>query len=194
MEIKFSRNPNLLGMKFTRLLVIGQNFNVQQHRKWTLLCECGKLSFASTNHLTSGTTKSCGCLRNEKMREWQLRCCRKPENGEYFCGKCKKTLPVSEFPKSNQTKCGLGGHCKACSKIYAWQLKHNISESEAFELAKQQNKCEVCLIQEVCHLDHDHETGAIRGFLCGNCNRALGLLFDNPETIQKLKEYIERFK
>lgn len=40
-------------------------------------------------------------------------------------------------------------------------------------------------------VDHDHKTGAIRGFLCGHCNRALGLMADDPMLLRKLAEYIE---
>ena len=39
-------------------------------------------------------------------------------------------------------------------------------------------------------IDHDHETGRIRGLLCSNCNMALGLLKDDVEIMQKAIEYI----
>jgi hypothetical protein len=39
-------------------------------------------------------------------------------------------------------------------------------------------------------IDHDHETGKIRGLLCPNCNRGLGLLKDNASLLQKAAEYI----
>ena len=42
------------------------------------------------------------------------------------------------------------------------------------------------------NVDHDHKTGTIRGLLCGNCNRALGLVKDNVETLVKLKKYLEK--
>ena len=33
-------------------------------------------------------------------------------------------------------------------------------------------------------VDHCHTTGKIRGLLCTNCNRALGLFKDSPELLQ----------
>ena len=36
------------------------------------------------------------------------------------------------------------------------------------------------------HVDHCHETGIVRGLLCANCNRALGLLGDSPAKVQGL--------
>jgi hypothetical protein len=43
-------------------------------------------------------------------------------------------------------------------------------------------------------IDHDHDTGRIRGLLCPNCNRGIGLLKDNPEFLIKAASYIEEAK
>jgi len=40
-------------------------------------------------------------------------------------------------------------------------------------------------------VDHNHLTGEVRGLLCHNCNRALGLFGDNPDIIRKAVEYLE---
>ena len=42
-------------------------------------------------------------------------------------------------------------------------------------------------------VDHDHDTGAIRGILCMPCNAALGLLKDDKEVVRKLLSYIEEY-
>lgn len=39
-------------------------------------------------------------------------------------------------------------------------------------------------------VDHDHKTGKIRGLLCQACNRALGLLKDNLDIIERAKDYL----
>ena len=41
-------------------------------------------------------------------------------------------------------------------------------------------------------LDHCHMTGLFRGWLCGPCNRALGLLKNSSDVILSLAEYIEK--
>ena len=40
-------------------------------------------------------------------------------------------------------------------------------------------------------VDHCHETGKVRGLLCHNCNRALGLLKDNTETLERAIAYLK---
>jgi hypothetical protein len=45
--------------------------------------------------------------------------------------------------------------------------------------------------QSLC-LDHCHETGAFRGWLCHSCNLGLGLLGDNEKALQRALTYIRR--
>lgn len=39
--------------------------------------------------------------------------------------------------------------------------------------------------------DHNHRTGQFRGWLCHQCNVALGLLQDSPELLRKAANYVE---
>jgi hypothetical protein len=39
-------------------------------------------------------------------------------------------------------------------------------------------------------IDHDHKTGVVRGLLCNTCNRALGLLKDDPTLLQNAINYL----
>ena len=63
---------------------------------------------------------------------------------------------------------------------------YGISQA-AFErmLAVQQCRCAICGrdLAPPC-VDHDHLTGAIRGLLCGSCNRGLGHFQDDPEPVR----------
>lgn len=41
------------------------------------------------------------------------------------------------------------------------------------------------------HVDHDAETGKVRGLLCGCCNRAIGLLDHDSERLRAAARYME---
>jgi hypothetical protein len=53
--------------------------------------------------------------------------------------------------------------------------------------------CEICGKPPAglaLNLDHDHLTKSFRGWLCGNCNRALGLFNDDPQLLRKAVRYL----
>jgi len=53
------------GDRFVRLVVIRMEATTRGRRRWRCLCDCGKTKVASTRDLTTGRTKSCGCLKRE---------------------------------------------------------------------------------------------------------------------------------
>ena len=83
---------------------------------------------------------------------------------------------------------------------YAKEL--NIPWAEVVERYPADNRCEICgrTPQEAnpggrfvrLSLDHCHETGALRGFLCGPCNSGLGQLGDTSKRLHAALEYLLR--
>lgn len=67
-------------------------------------------------------------------------------------------------------------------------------------LAEQGSVCAICHKDGTTgrggrlHVDHDHETGAVRGLICNHCNNGLGHFLDNPDTMRSGAEYIEKFR
>lgn len=63
-------------------------------------------------------------------------------------------------------------------------------------------RCGICNIQmklpenrqgqslDVVAVDHDHETGNVRGLLCNACNKGLGLFRDSVYNLEKAKEWL----
>ena len=59
----------------------------------------------------------------------------------------------------------------------------------------QDGKCAVCNLPQsnkALAVDHDHNTGKVRGLLCDKCNRGIGLLGDSPEVVLNAFRYLDR--
>lgn len=59
---------------------------------------------------------------------------------------------------------------------------------------KQNGLCAICggvnsKGKKLC-VDHDHETGTIRGLLCSNCNSGIGMLKDSVSLLEKAIKYL----
>ena len=65
----------------------------------------------------------------------------------------------------------FGGRCHICR-----QVGFKIDKHQKLDLA----------------VDHCHSTGKVRGMLCHNCNRGLGLFQDNTEYLTEAVRYLER--
>lgn len=92
--------------------------------------------------------------------------------------------------------------------VRAWHLKdkYGLSVEEfAARVEAQGGACAVCTDQftvlaalfsgrTVWHVDHDHETGAVRGVLCFRCNAGLGSFKDDPERLSRAASYLLEYK
>lgn len=78
------------------------------------------------------------------------------------------------------------------------RFKYDLAAIEAM-LAKQGGVCAICKQAEVTvrqgrvmalSVDHDHDTGRIRGLLCNRCNRAIGLFNDDADLLRTAARYL----
>lgn len=67
---------SLTGKPFGRLMVVGYvGRNKHQTSIWRCDCECGKTINALYHNLTSGRTKSCGCLKASMRKSLNTTSC-----------------------------------------------------------------------------------------------------------------------
>ena len=111
--------------------------------------------------------------------------CGHPQRTAYRGGKCRvcagrgwpKSTPRS--PEANRTR-----------TLAVYGL--TIAEYDAI-LEAQGGGCAICGRspgRKRLPVDHNHETGEIRGLLCLACNRAVGLLGDDPDLARRAAEYL----
>jgi hypothetical protein len=74
--------------------------------------------------------------------------------------------------------------------------KYGISVEEYERMLERQNgRCAVCRQPPTgvsLHVDHDHESGRIRGLLCFTCNNSLGDMKDSEDRLAAAIDYLGR--
>ena len=126
------------------------------------------------------------------------------------CCKCGEAQP-HYVVKSGPRKGKAYSWCKPCANRYNraqfqkhkdnWQQtrkayhrlwKYGITLDEYETLLQSTNgECQVCNQIRPLVLDHDHETGKVRGILCAKCNSALGLFGDSVANLKQAIAYLE---
>jgi hypothetical protein len=67
-RVPVSARIDLTGRRFSRLTVLSfAGVGSRANALWLCRCDCGKEKVANAWHLRKGGTKSCGCLRREKV-------------------------------------------------------------------------------------------------------------------------------
>lgn len=135
------------------------------------------------------------------------------------CNKCGGTKPIERFPWAGGRDIHKfrKKSCYDCQAAYfrerrkadpewaqrrrddsrKWRLK-NIFQIDADQysaiLQEQGGRCAICRREPEDRrlaIDHDHDTKRIRGLLCFRCNRALGLLNDDPAIFFAAATYLK---
>ncbi|RII18757.1 Recombination endonuclease VII [Streptomyces sp. YIM 130001] len=116
--------------------------------------------------------------------------------GHKRCPQCEQTKPHSEWERNKSSSDGWASYCRSCraerNRVAYFQRKYGLKPEELEALlAEQHGVCCICLSAPAEHVDHDHETGRVRGMLCFSCNAALGQFKDRPDAIRRAAAYLE---
>lgn len=139
------------------------------------------------------------------------------ETATKVCSRCGEEKELEEFHRRSSASDGRRSECRSCWRAYYdsrgpelrarrraayrhtgradHRLKRYGLTPEAFAamLEEQGSKCAICrasLVEEVL-VDHDHETGRVRGLLCRPCNSGIGHLGDDPARVRAALTYLE---
>ena len=114
------------------------------------------------------------------------------------CTDCGEKKPESEFgTQDSKRKDPLKTQCKRCLREKRMIRQYGIGFDEYNEMFKEQGgECAICKthqneLDKPLYIDHDHDTGDVRGLLCMKCNTALGLLQDDVISLQRAAEYLD---
>lgn len=97
------------------------------------------------------------------------------------CATCKRSLSIECFTRDASRTDGLQVRCRSCNdekcRVYRYRTEYGITIEEYEQLFIEQNGlCAICKTEPLKYklaVDHDHDTGAVRGLLCSRCNRAI---------------------
>lgn len=151
-----------------------------------------------------------------RVRRYQT----KVDDTHKVCLNCLRTRHVDEYGRNACGVLGRQAVCRECIAVRAkesWDAqtpeerkrrmlrdKFGITLEEYNAMRDAQGGvCAICHHPETVvdrrsgkvrdlAVDHNHETGEIRGLLCGRCNSALGHIGDDPELLLEAAMYLER--
>lgn len=180
----------LIGRTFGEYVVLEKapSDSYNNHR-WLCRCSCGKQKVIHGSSLLAGKVQRCRECSN-KFGHPRKRVKVVEVDGVKMktCTGCGKLLPVTSFKMRKNARLPGGfqylSRCLDCARIQSRKamLKKCYGITlEDFESMKEQQQglCAICRTDSPggfgdWHVDHDHETGRVRGLLCALCNMSLG--------------------
>jgi hypothetical protein len=119
------------------------------------------------------------------------------------CVTCGVVKNFDEFHRDKKSAGGYRTQCKDCrndqqrgetARTYNLRSRYGIEMAEYDGiLLAQGGRCAICNKKSEGRslvVDHNHETGQVRGLLCHHCNTALGLFRDDPINLSRAADYL----
>lgn len=150
--------------------------------------------FGARNNSEDGLTGQCkSCLneKHQKYRDANREVVRKNSREYVRKHASKNASAAAKWRKKNPMAVVLQSSRNTAKRRGYAPCNANVGELlEAYD-----GKCDICGVPaEECtqrlQMDHCHSTGLFRGFLCGKCNKMLGLAGDSEEILINALHYI----
>ncbi len=160
--------------------------------------KCGQLKPLSDFHTDRSTADSrkysCRQCTNKVKADWRSR------NQDRVLSQKRES-----YLRNRQHYLDYFSSSKRRTQVFAWRLRRSFGITvERYEgmLEAQGGCCAICgpppheanghHHKHRLHIDHDHETGIVRGLLCNNCNAGLGYFRDNADSLMRAIDYISQ--
>ena len=142
-------------------------------------------------------------MKEDKSSEEPMKLEQVPEGKR--CATCKKVKPLDAFGKQKRQEDGKSFRCRECWTWRQRKSNYGITRKDFIEmLESQNNRCAICYKEKPGGVrknaaddwvvDHDHETGEVRGILCNKCNLVIGFAEEDIYTLQSAIEYLQGIK
>lgn len=140
---------------------------------------------------------------------------------EKTCRDCGEAKPLDAFPLQKGGRLGRHPLCKPCRAAQERERYHRsrgrlldqmrsdparkvrgrrrrlrtaygLTDQDLGAMLRAQcGRCAICGDGGRLQIDHDHETGAVRGLLCPRCNIAIGTFDDDRSRLLAAARYLE---
>lgn len=142
-------------------------------------------------------TKCCTVCKEEKHVDLYYNFKASKDGKAYRCKSCDD-IAVKKYKIKNRGKM-LANQRKA-NRLY----KYGLTDEDYLKMKEEQDmKCWICKVglqenatnrhtSETLCIDHDHETGEVRGLLCTRCNKGLGMFDDSIEHLLESIKYLSK--
>jgi len=134
------------------------------------------------------------------------------------CTKCGTYKAFKDFDTRKASKDGLTAQCTICLRVKSMKTRKDNPETtrannlkNRFDMTieqyniiflKQKGKCVICQKSETIKdkrgsvkwlsIDHNHNTGKVRGLLCNACNTGLGKMGDSIKVLESAIKYLKK--
>lgn len=128
--------------------------------------------------------------------------------GRKMCGRCREWRPLGDFTPSAAGLDGLQTWCSPCASDAMTVRRYGITRAQMLDMLEDQGGCAICGtakprnagFRNGWHIDHDHKCcptdltcgKCIRGVLCADCNKVLGLVGDSVTRLEQAIAYLQR--
>lgn len=155
---------------------------------------------------TNPVTFECAKCHTHKTKEKFPRRSRLPDGIEKTCKECRNLARTNTPSRSSEAR-----HKEYVSNDNGDRYRRNRARRLTVlgvdydwyfkQFSSQDGKCAICRKPEkrvnpktgqtfLLAVDHDHNSGQVRGLLCTSCNKGLGLLGDTIESLEAALNYL----